>query len=131
MAITFKHRWLPHVGVQRSLLHKGEKECNRHWVEHLREGKPQPVTLTHDNVIGGFGSVLVAVIAVLPSFAPFLLFYKNPALAIRLSNVVSFVMLFIYGYQWGQHTGASPWKTGLLLAAVGAVMVLIAIPLGG
>ncbi|MCL4828269.1 MAG: hypothetical protein KJZ95_12950 [Caldilinea sp.] len=99
--------------------------------EHLREGKPQPVTLTHDDVIGGFGSVLVAVIAVLPSFAPFLLFYSNPALAIRLSNVVSFVMLFIYGYQWGQHTGASPWKTGLLLAAVGAVMVLIAIPLGG
>jgi hypothetical protein len=37
---------------------------------------------------------LVAVIAVLPSFVPFLLFYNNPALAIRASNVVSFVVLF-------------------------------------
>ncbi|MFN3981916.1 MAG: hypothetical protein ACK4SA_16190 [Caldilinea sp.] len=99
--------------------------------EHLREGKPQPVTLTRDDVVGGLGSVLVAVVAVLPSFVPFLLFHDNPALAIRLSNVVSFVMLFIYGYQWGRHTGASPWKTGFLLAAIGAVMVLIAIPLGG
>jgi transcriptional regulator with PAS, ATPase and Fis domain len=40
-------------------------------------------------------------------------------------------MLFIYGYQWGQYTGASAWKTGLLLAATGAMMVFIAIPLGG
>ena len=53
------------------------------------------------------------------------------ALAIRVSNVVSFVVLFIAGYQWGKHTGANPWRTGLLLFAVGAIMVLIAIPLGG
>jgi len=99
--------------------------------EHLREGTPQPVTLTREDIVGGFGSLLVAVIAVLPSFVPFLFFYNNPAFAIRLSNVVSFVVLFISGYQWGRHTGSSPWKTGLLLAATGAIMVLIAIPLGG
>ena len=100
-------------------------------LEHLRDGKAQPVGLTREDVAGGFGSVLVAIIAVLPSFVPFLLFYNNPALAIRVSNVVSFVVLFILGYQWGKHTGADPWRTGLLLAAIAAVMVLIAIPLGG
>ncbi len=99
--------------------------------EHLREGQPQPVTLTHEDVLGGLGSVVVAVAAVLPSLVPFFLFYNNPAFAIRLSNVVSFVVLFIAGYQWGRHTGGSPWKTGFVLAAIGAVMVLIAIPLGG
>jgi VIT1/CCC1 family predicted Fe2+/Mn2+ transporter len=41
------------------------------------------------------------------------------------------VVLFISGYQWGKYTGANPWKTGLLLAAIAALMVLIAIPLGG
>lgn len=100
-------------------------------LEHLRDGAAQPVTLTSEDIAGGFGSVLVAVIAVLPSFVPFLLFYNNPMLAIRLSNIVSFVVLFMLGYQWGKHTGASPWKTGLLLASVAAIMVLIAIPLGG
>jgi hypothetical protein len=100
-------------------------------LEHLRDGSAQPVTLTREDIAGGFGSVLVAVIAVLPSFVPFLLFYNNPALAIRLSNIVSFMVLFMLGYQWGKHTGASPWKTGLLLASVAAIMVLIAIPLGG
>jgi hypothetical protein len=100
-------------------------------LEHLRDGSAQPVRLTREDIAGGFGSVLVAVIAVLPSFVPFLLFYNNPALAIRLSNIVSFVVLFLLGYQWGKHTGASSWKTGLLLASVAAIMVLIAIPLGG
>ena len=100
-------------------------------LEHLRDGTAQPVQLTREDIAGGFGSVLVAVIAVLPSFVPFLLFHNNPALAIRVSNVVSFVVLFILGYQWGKHTGADPWRTGLLLAAIAAIMVLIAIPLGG
>lgn len=100
-------------------------------LEHLRDGAAQPVRLTRTDIAGGFGSVLVAVIAVLPSFVPFLLFYNNPALAIRVSNVVSFVVLFGLGYQWGKYTGADPWRTGLLLAAIAAIMVLIAIPLGG
>ena len=100
-------------------------------LEHLRDGTAQPVRLTRADLAGGFGSVLVAVIAVLPSFVPFLLFYNNPALAIRVSNVVSFVVLFGLGYQWGKYTGADPWRTGLLLAAIAAIMVLIAIPLGG
>ena len=98
---------------------------------HLRDGQPQRVRLTREDVAGGFGSVLVAVIAVLPSFVPFLLFYNNPALAIRTSNVVSFFVLFVSGYQWGKHTGSNPWGTGLLLAGIAAIMVLIAIPLGG
>jgi len=98
---------------------------------HLRDGKAQPVGLTRADVAGGFGSVLVAVIAVIPSFVPFLVFYNNPALAIRASNVVSFIVLFIFGYQWGKYTGSNPWRTGLLLAAIAALMVLIAIPLGG
>jgi hypothetical protein len=43
---------------------------------------------------------------------PFLLFYNNPALAIRASNIVSFVVLFLLGYQWGKHTGAAPGALG-------------------
>jgi hypothetical protein len=100
-------------------------------LEHLRAGEAQPVSLAREDIAGGFGSVLVAVVAVLPSFVPLLLFYDTPALAIRASNVVSFVVLFISGYQWGKYTGSNPWTTGLLLAGIAAIMVLIAIPLGG
>ena len=57
--------------------------------------------------------------------------YKRQALAIRLSNVVSFIVLFAAGYEWGRYTGMSPWRTGLLVMGVGALLVAVAIPLGG
>lgn len=40
-------------------------------------------------------------------------------------------MLFINGYRWGVYSGSNLWKTGMLLVAVGMIMVLIALPLGG
>ena len=100
-------------------------------LEHLADSQPQPVRLIRDDVLGALGSVVIAVIAVLPSLAPLLLLRNDPSLAITVSNVVSFLVLFIAGYRWGRYSGSSPWKTGAALAAVCAVMVLIAIPLGG
>ena len=54
-------------------------------------------------------------LAVTPSFLPLFIFYNDYALAIRLSNVVSFIVLFAAGYEWGRYTGMTPWKTGLLV----------------
>lgn len=97
----------------------------------LRSGQPKPVGFKRDDLRGALGSFLTTLIAVLPSLAPFLVLQHDYALAIRASNVVSFIVLFIAGYGWGRHTGANPWRTGLLVTAVGAVTVAIAIPLGG
>ncbi|NTU78396.1 MAG: hypothetical protein HGA45_03175 [Chloroflexales bacterium] len=80
---------------------------------------------------GALGCVLVAIIAVLPSLVPFVLLRHNYAFAVRVSNVVSFIVLFGAGHSWGKHTDASPWRTRLLLVAVGVMMVAVAIPLGG
>jgi VIT1/CCC1 family predicted Fe2+/Mn2+ transporter len=98
---------------------------------HLRKGQPRPIGFKREDFAGAFGSLLVAVFAVLPSLAPFVLLRNDYALAIRVSNIVSFVVLFYTGYQWGRYTGVSPWRTGLMLVAVGVLMVAVAIPLGG
>jgi VIT1/CCC1 family predicted Fe2+/Mn2+ transporter len=100
-------------------------------LDHLRDSQPQPVQLTRDDLAGALGSVLVAVIAVTPSLVPLVLFRDNYSLAIRFSNIISFIVLFYTGYRWGQYSGSSPWKTGLFLAVTGAAMMLIALPLGG
>lgn len=107
------------------------RDLYRDVLAHLREGELRPVGLKREDIVGGLGSVLVAVGAALPSIAPLALIRNNPFLAIRASNVVSFIMLFILGYRWGAYTGANPWKTGLLLVAVGVIMTLVAIYLGG
>lgn len=98
---------------------------------YLREGEARPVGLRRDDLTGAAGSALVAVTAVIPSLVPLYLFSDDLTLAIRMSNVISFIVLFALGHSWGRHTGANPLKTGLSLAAIGLLMVLIAIPLGG
>lgn len=97
----------------------------------LRTSEPRPVGLRREDFSGALGCVVVSLLAVLPSFAPLVLFRDNLELGIRISNLVSFVVLFSAGYSWGRHTGANPWRTGLLLVAAAALMVAIALPLGG
>lgn len=100
-------------------------------LDHLHDSEPQPVKLKREDLIGALACVLVAIIAVLPSLAPFALFRNDYALAIRASNVVSFGVLFYAGYEWGRYTGTNPWKIGLVLVLVGVLLVAIAIPFGG
>lgn len=98
---------------------------------HLRSSKPRKIGLKSDDFYGALGHVLVAVIAVIPSLLPLIIFRQDYDFAILISNIVSFIVLFIAGYYWGNYTGANPWKTGLLLMSVAIALVVIAIPLGG
>jgi VIT1/CCC1 family predicted Fe2+/Mn2+ transporter len=100
-------------------------------LDHLREGELQPIRMKREDFVGAAACVLVAIIAVLPSLVPFALFRNDYALAIRVSNIVSFGVLFYAGYEWGKYTGANPWKIGLVLVLIGMLLVAIAIPFGG
>jgi VIT1/CCC1 family predicted Fe2+/Mn2+ transporter len=98
---------------------------------HLRDSKPRPVRIKREDLYGALGSLIVSLLAMLPSITPLVLLRGNPDVALRASNVISFIVLFVCGYFWGRHTGSRPWRTGLLLMLAGAAMVMIAIPLGG
>jgi len=100
-------------------------------LEHLHDSKPRPVGFQSEDLIGAVASVVVAILAIVPSLIPLILLRDQGILAVRISNIVSFVVLFIAGYLWGRYTGANPWKTGLLLLSAGVIMMAIAIPLGG
>lgn len=111
---------------------EGDRQTLYRSIYHqLRGGEPRPVGFKREDFTGALGCVVVALLAVAPSLATLALLREQGTLAIRASNIVSFIVLFATGYQWGQYTGASPWRTGLLLVAVAALMVGIAIPLGG
>lgn len=99
--------------------------------DHLKDSQPQPVGLTGDDFAGAVGCMLVAILAVLPSLLPLVLLQNNVQLAIRISNLISFGVLFFAGYQWGKYSGTNPFKIGLLLILIGTILVAIAIPLGG
>ncbi len=102
-------------------------------LSHLRQSEPPPprISLRREDLMGALGSIIVAVVSVIPSLVPLILLRHNFELAIRVSNVVSALVLFFAGYRWGIYTDSNPWRSGLLLVALAALMVAIAIPLGG
>ena len=91
---------------------------------------PARVRLGRDDYAGAFGVFLLVVLSTFPVVIPFM-FISELAFAMRVSNGIALVMLFIGGYQLGRYAGGVAWKTGLALAAVGAVLVSIIMALGG
>ena len=68
--------------------------------------------------------------AALPGVIPFLLL-KDPYHALRLSNLLLILLLFLVGYWWAHYTDASPWRVGLSVMILGVSMVGVSIALGG
>ncbi|HSN74886.1 MAG TPA: hypothetical protein VL334_07320 [Anaerolineae bacterium] len=80
-----------------------------------------------------FFAVLGATVAwaLIDALLPLWLWRNDPLVALRVSNIVSFIILFTLAYRWGRYTGANPWKIGALLVLAGVLLTAIAIPLGG
>src|SRR6185312_10168735 len=66
----------------------------------------------------------------LPGVIPFFLL-DDSNLALRVSNTVLILLLFLGGYRWGHYTDAQPWLVGLTVMVLGIAMVLVAVALGG
>lgn len=79
---------------------------------------------------GAFGVFLLVVLSTFPVVIPFL-FIDEPRVALRASNALGLVTLFAGGWVLGRHAGGSPWRYGLGMAAIGAVLVAVIIALGG
>jgi len=91
---------------------------------------PAHAGLAREDWVGALGVFLLVFLSTLPVVVPFALI-TEARLALRISNGVAIAMLFLAGYELGYYTGYRPWKMGLFLVLIGAIMVGIAIGLGG
>ena len=66
----------------------------------------------------------------MPGVIPFLVI-ADPNIALRVSNLVLILLLFVVGYVWAHRTDASPWRVGLTVMLLGVLMVGVAVALGG
>ena len=87
-------------------------------------------SLTRRDWLGALAVFLLVFLSTFPVVIPFLLF-SNVHLALRSSNAVAIVMMFVAGYWLARHGGHHPLGTGLSVALLGVVLVGIAIVLGG
>jgi VIT1/CCC1 family predicted Fe2+/Mn2+ transporter len=91
---------------------------------------PEHPHLTKDEWLAGLGVFLLVVLATLPVVLPFL-FVHDPTRALRISNSIAVLLLFLTGYLYGYHTGYRPLTSGLIGIVVGSAMVGATIALGG
>jgi len=93
---------------------------------------PQPsrTPLHRDDFRGAVGVFLLVFLSTFPVAVPFL-FMRDAMLALRVSNAIAIVLLFIGGYRLAKFVGTRPWRTGLAMVAIGVVLVGLTIALGG
>jgi hypothetical protein len=94
----------------------------------LAESPPRPTWQSEDMLAAG-GVFLLVFLCVFPVVLPFMLF-SDIGLALRVSNIVAILLLFLTGFAFGQHVGR-PWQTGSMMVVIGIALVAIAIALGG
>ena len=93
---------------------------------------PSQSLLPHrDDLRGASGIFLLVFLSTFPVALPFLLI-GNVSTALRTSNAIAVILLFVVGTGLGRSMGwRSPWAVGLGVALFGATLVAIAIALGG
>lgn len=118
---------LPPVLV--SVLSSADLEQMREKLNRVR-GLPTQPYLRKDDWLGAAAVFLVVVLSTLPVLVPFALM-ENPRHALRVSNGIAIVMLFLTGYAFGSYAGHRPWRMGISMVILGGALVAITISLGG
>jgi VIT1/CCC1 family predicted Fe2+/Mn2+ transporter len=115
--------------VVASALGAPEFEGIRRHLERLPEPPTHP-RLTKRDWAGAAAVFLLVVLATCPVVLPFA-FMQNAMRAQRISNAIAICLLFLTGYAFGRCTGYHPRGMGVVMVAVGGVLVGITILLGG
>ena len=101
-----------------------------HVLERVRELKLERNRVTGADLWAALAVFWLVFLTALPAVLPFLVI-RDAMIAMRTSNAILIGLLFTVGWRWAGYTGASPWRTGLFMALLGVILVLVAIALGG
>jgi hypothetical protein len=112
-----------------SVLEPAQLESMRARLAQLPEPGASP-RLGGDDWRGALGVFLLVFLSTLPVALPFV-FLHDTHLALRLSNAIAIVLLFLCGHAMGRLTGYHPWGTGIGMVALGCALVAMTMALGG
>ena len=112
-----------------SVLQQNEIESFRQRLSQLPEPPALP-RLGKQDFLGAVGVFLIVFLSTFPVVIPFI-FMHNAQRALRTSNAIAIIMLFLSGYWLGHYAGHRPWRMGFAMVVVGSVLVAVTIALGG
>lgn len=91
---------------------------------------PSRPRLTKDNWLGALAVFLLVFLSTLPVVIPFI-FIERALVALRVSNAIAVLMLFLTGHAFGRYAGHRPWRMAFSMIVVGGALVGITRALGG
>ena len=115
--------------VVASVLEPADLETMRRRLMQLPD-PPERTHLSKEEWLGSVGVFLIVFASTFPVVLPFI-FMRSVGPALRLSNAIAIVMLFLTGYAFGNMTRRHPWLVGIAMVAVGSILVGMTIALGG
>lgn len=102
-------------------------------VRHRLLGQPEVALrprLSKQDLLAAFAIAVLVFLSTFPVVIPFFLF-QDAQFALRISNAVAIVLLFMCGYLLAQTIGGRPWLTGGVMVLLGCALVAVAAALGG
>jgi hypothetical protein len=112
-----------------SVLEPAELEAMRLRLQRLPE-PPKRASLNREDWLGAVGIFLLVFLSTFPVVIAFI-FMQSTLPALRVSNAIAIVMMFIAGYSYGRLTGYHPLRVGIAMVVLGALVVSATIKLGG
>ena len=112
-----------------SALGPAEYELMRQKLVQLPEPPARP-QLHKKEWLGAIAVFLWVFFTTFPVATPFL-FMDQVAPAMRVSNAIAIVMLFLTGHAFGRVAEYRPWLTGFGMVVLGCILVGLTIALGG
>jgi hypothetical protein len=106
-----------------------ELESVRQKLVRLPEPPSRP-RLDKSEWLAGLAVFLWVFVTTFPVTIPFI-FMHSVERAMRFSNGIAIVLLFLTGYAFGRITEYHPWLTGLAMVVLGTALVGVTIALGG
>jgi VIT1/CCC1 family predicted Fe2+/Mn2+ transporter len=103
---------------------------SRSVLKHIAQAKIATKALTKDDLYGALACFWLVFVSCLPAAVPFFIF-SQPRFALRVSNFLLLVMLFLVGQKWAQYAGTNRFAAGSAMVTIGLILVGVAILLGG
>jgi VIT1/CCC1 family predicted Fe2+/Mn2+ transporter len=94
------------------------------------EDVPKFALINWSELRTAFMILLLVFTCTFPVALPFI-FINNTALALRLSNGIALLILFVGGFSVGKYSGFRPVVSGIAILLLGIILVAITMALGG
>ena len=94
------------------------------------EDVPKSVLINWSELRTAFMILLLVFTCTFPVAFPFI-FFNDTAFALRISNGIALLILFVGGFSVGKYAGFKPVVTGIVILLLGIILVGITMALGG